>query len=179
MFLACSRVMFLVAFLASALVLCASLYLEYGAGLTPCLLCLIQRYLLQAFCLVNLIAYIHAPRHFGSRVYSFLAMLLAIAGAASATKQVLSQRLAPEQLMICQPDLAHLWNNLPLSQIFMSVYRGTQACVQIQWTLFDLSIPELSLLAFSGLVVLTLFQVLRSLFFRKRPLPATGRSRLH
>ena len=176
MFLACSRVLFLVAFLASALVLYASLYLGYGAGLTPCLLCLIQRYLLQAFCFVNLIAYVHAPRHFGSLAYSFLVMLLAIAGAASATKQVLSQRFAPEQLMICQPDLAHLWSNLSLSQIFMSVYRDTQACAQIQWTLFDLSIPELSLLAFSGLAVLSLFQVLRSFFFRKRIRPATGSS---
>ena len=108
MFLACSRIMFLVAFLASALVLGASLYLEYGPGLTPCLLCLVQRYLLQAFCFVNLIAYVHAPRHVGSLAYSFLAMLLAIAGAASATQQVLSQRFPPEQLMICQPDLIHL-----------------------------------------------------------------------
>lgn len=176
MFLACSRVMFLVAFLASALVLSGSLYLEYGAGLTPCLLCLMQRYLLQAFCFVNLIAYVHAPRHVGSLAYAFLALLLAATGAASATKQVLSQRFAPEQLMICQPDLAHLWNNLSLSQIFMSVYRDTQACAQIQWTLFDLSIPELSLLAFLGLAMLSLFQVLRSLFFRKRSRPATGSS---
>ena len=176
MFLACSRVMFLVAFLASALVLYASLYLEFGAGLTPCLLCLMQRYLLQAFCFVNLIAYVHAPRHVGSLAYAFLALLLAATGAASATKQVLSQRFAPEQLMICQPDLAHLWNNLSLSQIFMSVYRDTQACAQIQWTLFDLSIPELSLLAFLGLAMLSLFQLLRSLFFRKRSRPATGSS---
>lgn len=68
--------------------------------------------------------------------------------------------------MICQPDLAHLWNNLSLSQFLMSVYRDTQDCAQIQWTLFDLSIPELSLLAFSGLAMLSLFQVLRSLLLQ-------------
>lgn len=176
MLLACSRFIFLVAFFASALVLGASLYLEYGPGLTPCLLCLVQRYLLQAFCFVNLIAFVHAPRFIGVLGYSFLAMLLALAGLASATQQVLSQRLSAEQLMICQPDLAHLWNNLSLSELFTSIYRGTEACAQIQWTLFNLSIPELSMLAFAGLAALSLFQWVRYFLRGKKPRPATRSS---
>ena len=53
MLLACSRFIFLLALVASAAVLGASLYLEYGPGLSPCLLCLVQRYLLLAFCVVQ------------------------------------------------------------------------------------------------------------------------------
>lgn len=173
MFLACSRFIFFVAFLASALVLGATVYLECGLGLTPCLLCLVQRYLMLAFCAVNLIAFVHAPRSVGVRVYSLLALLLALAGLASATMQVLTQRFPPEQLMICQPSLAHLWSNLSLSELFMSVYRGTQACAQIQWTLFDLSIPELSMLAFAGLAVLSLLQWRRYGLLGKKPHPTT------
>ena len=50
MFLACSRFIFLLTFLASFLVLSASLYLEYGSGLEPCSLCLVQRFFLTAVC---------------------------------------------------------------------------------------------------------------------------------
>lgn len=114
MLLACSRFIFLLALVASAAVLGASLYLEYGPGLSPCLLCLVQRYLLLAFGAVNLIAFVHAPRAIGVLVYSMVSMLLALAGLASATCQVLYQRLPAQQLMICQPDLAQLWNNLSL-----------------------------------------------------------------
>ena len=176
MFLACSRFMFLMAFFASALVLGASLYLEYGHGLEPCSLCLVQRYFLQAFGLVNLVAYVHGPQQMGSRIYSMLVMLLALGGAATATKQVLWQSLPPEQLMFCQPELAHLWHNLPLREMLASVYRGTEAGAQVHWTLFDLSIPELSLLAFTGLAVLSLFQVIGSFLARPLPLSATGSS---
>ena len=176
MFLACSRFMFLMAFFASALVLGASLYLEYGHGLEPCSLCKVQQYFLQAFGLVSLVAYAHGPQQMGSRIYSTLVMLLALGGAASATKQVLSQRLPPEQLMFCQPDLARLWHNLSLGEMLASVYRGTEASAQVHWTLFDLSIPELSLLAFAGLAVLSSFQVMGSFFARSSTITATGSS---
>ena len=176
MLLACSRFIFLLALVASAAVLGASLYLEYGPGLSPCLLCLVQRYLLLAFCGVNLIAFVHAPRAVGVLAYSMVAMLLALAGLASATCQVLYQRLPAQQLMICQPDLAQLWNNLSLGDLFTSVYRGTEACAHIQWTLFDLSIPELSMLAFAGLAALSLFQWVRYFLPRKKPGPATRSS---
>ncbi len=48
------------AFMAGALTLGASFYLEFGASLRPCFLCQIQRAFLAAFTLINLVAAIHS-----------------------------------------------------------------------------------------------------------------------
>ena len=173
MFLACSRFIFLLVFLAGALTLGASLFLENGVGLEPCLLCQVQRCFLLGLCLVNLMGYVHGPRRAGMRCYSIASMLFALGGAASALRQVLMQRLAPEQLMFCQPDLARIWRDLSLNEIVSMIYRGNDVCAQISWTVFDLSIPELSLLAFVGLSIPGGFQVIRSIYSRKPRAPAT------
>ena len=83
------------------------------------------------------------------------------------------QRLAPEQLMFCQPDLARIWRDLSLNEIVSMIYRGNDVCAHISWTVLDLSIPELSLLAFVGLSIPGGFQVIRSIYSRKPRAPAT------
>ena len=49
------------------------------------------------------------------------------------------------------------------------IYRGSEDCAHVHWTVFDLSIPELSLLAFLVLIALGLFQISRSLNCYKLP----------
>lgn len=173
MFLACSRFIFLLAFILSALVMGAALYLEYGLGFEPCLLCLVQRYFLLGFCIVTLMAFIQRPRFRGMKTYSIVSTVLALGGAASALRQVLLQAQAPEQLMFCQPDLGAIWLNLPLSEVVSAIYRGSEACVLTHWSIFDLQVAELSLLAFSGLTVLSSYQIIRALSYRLSPLHAT------
>ncbi|QXI28345.1 disulfide bond formation protein B [Pseudomonas vanderleydeniana] len=160
MFLARSRSLFSLAFLAAALVMGASLYLEHGVGLEPCSLCLVQRLFLGGFCLVSLLAALHGPARTGCRVYGALSLLLALAGAATAARQVLLQQLPPEELMICQPDLHCLMQQVSPLQALQLMFRATAECAQIHWTLFDLSIPEWSLLAFVGLCILAIYQVI-------------------
>lgn len=173
MFLACSRFMCLLTFLLGALVMGASLFLEYGLGLEPCLLCQIQRYFLLGLCIVNLAAFLHRPSFTGMRAYSIASMVLALGGAGSAVRQVLLQGQAPELLMFCQPDLGAIWLNLPLSEVVSTIYRGSEACVPTHWSIFDLHVAELSLLAFSGLSVLSCYQIIRALSYRLPPQHAT------
>ena len=173
MFLACSRFIFLLAFLLGSLVMGASLFLEYGLGFEPCLLCQIQRYFLLGFCIVNLMAFVQRPRFSGMRVYSIVSTVLALGGTGSALRQVLLQSQAPEQLMFCQPDLGAIWLNLPLSEVVSTIYRGSEACVLTHWSIFDLRLAELSLLAFAGLSVLSGYQIIRVLSYRVSPLHAT------
>ncbi|MES2871091.1 MAG: disulfide bond formation protein B [Pseudomonadota bacterium] len=175
MFLACSRFIFFLAFMIGAFVMGASLYLEYGLGLEPCWLCIVQRAFLLGGCVVNLAAYLHVPGRVGMCCYSVAATVLALGGATSALRQVLMQRLPPEQLMFCQPNLSCMWRNLSPSEIFSVIYRGNEACAHIRWTLFDLSIPELSLLAFIGLLVLSSYQIFRSISYRHLPCPGDAR----
>ena len=169
MFLASSRFTFFLAFLVGALVMGCALYLEYGSGLKPCSLCQVQRLFLLVFCLVNLMASVQGPQRFGMWCYSTVSSLLALCGAVIALRQMQLQISGPEHLMSCQPDLACVWHDLSPGEFFSMLYRGSEDCAHIHWTVFDLSAPELSLLAFIGLLVLSIFQIIRSIYAEKFP----------
>ncbi|NWB91173.1 disulfide bond formation protein B [Pseudomonas agarici] len=165
MFLARSRSLFSLAFLAATLVMGASLYLEYGVGLKPCSLCVMQRLFLGGFCLVSLMGALHGPARIGRWVYGALGLLFVLAGAATAVRQVLLQRVPLEELMICQPGLHCLMQQVSPFKALILMFRATAECAQIHWTLFDLSLPEWSLLAFVGMGILAIYQIVG---------PATG-----
>ena len=50
---------------------------------------------------------------------------------------------------------------LPFQDIIRLVLHGTADCAEVKWTLFGLSLPEWSMLAFAGLILFALFQLLR------------------
>lgn len=168
MLLARSRSLFSLAFLAAALVMGASLYLEHGVGLVPCSLCLVQRLFLAGFCLVSLLGVLHGPARIGCRVYGALGLLFALAGAATAARQVLLQQVPLEELMICQPGLHCLMQQVSFFKALLLMFRATAECAQIHWTLFDLSIPEWSLLAFVGMSILAIYQIAGPLLRTRR-----------
>ena len=161
MALANSRSLFLLAFLGCLALMGGALYLEHGVGLNPCPLCIVQRVFVILFGLVCLIAAIHAPQRTGQRAYSMLALLFAIGGAATAARQVWLQSVPPEQLEACLPSLEFMMEALPLQEIVSLVFHGTADCAEVTWTLFGLSLPEWSLLAFVGMALFALFQLLR------------------
>ncbi|QHF47633.1 disulfide bond formation protein B [Pseudomonas sp. S35] len=154
MSLAPSRSLFFLAFMAGALTLGASFYLEFGASLRPCFLCQIQRIFLAAFTLINLVAAIHNPRRSAVCLYGLAGMGCALLGAITAVRQVLLQNVASDQLADCGPSLHYMIENLSLWQALQLTVKGTVDCVEINWTLFDLSLPEWSLLFFLGMLVL-------------------------
>ncbi|WDU62442.1 disulfide bond formation protein B [Pseudomonas poae] len=163
-----SRSLFFLAFLAGALTLGASFYLEFGASLRPCFLCQMQRVFLAAFMLINLLAALHNPRR--SVLYGLASMGCALLGAITAVRQVLLQNVASDQVD-CLPSLHHMIQNLSLWQALQATVKGTVDCVEINWTLFDLSLPEWSLLFFLGMLMLGILQFSR-LFMSRRLRPA-------
>ncbi|WP_287031199.1 disulfide bond formation protein B [Pseudomonas sp. UBA6310] len=160
--LASSRSLFLLAFVACVLVMAGALYLEHVVGLEPCPLCILQRICVIAFGLVCLVAAIHGPRRRGRRVYSVFALIAAVAGAAVAGRQVWLQKIPADELPACLPSLDYMMEALPFQDIIRLVLHGTADCAEVKWTLFGLSLPEWSMLAFAGLILFALFQLLRS-----------------
>lgn len=148
------RSLFFLAFMAGALTLGASFYLEYGALLQPCFLCQVQRLFLTAFALINLIAALHNPGRSGVYLYGMVSMGCALFGAITAGRQVLLQNTPSDQVPDCWPSLEYMIENLSFWQATRSIFRGTVDCVEINWTLFDLSLPEWSLLFFVGMLIL-------------------------
>jgi disulfide bond formation protein DsbB len=161
MSLACSRSLFFMAYIAGALALGVSYYLEYAIGLKPCGLCLLQRFSLALLTGICLMASVHGPGRFGSFLYWMLGVLCSLAGTVTAWRQVLLQSDPTHQLVTCSPKLAVQYEDLPWLCQVTHMFRGEEECAEISWTLFDLSIPEWSLLLFMAMTVLGIYQVLR------------------
>lgn len=171
MSLACTRSLFFTVFVAGALVLGASYYLEYSVGLKPCGLCLLQRVCLALLTSVCLAAAIHGPGRLGSFMYWLLTLLCSLAGTATAWRQVLLQSDPVHQLSTCAPSLSELFASVPWVGVVQQMFNGTLDCMPISWTLFGLSIPEWSLLFFAAISVLGVYQLLRHVWIgRQRPL---------
>lgn len=160
MILARSRSMFLMAFLASVLIMGAAFYLEYQVGLQPCSLCIVQRFFLALFGLACLGAAVHFPGTRGMRAYTGFSLFCALLGGLAATRQLWLQNHAEPWAVSCHPGLWQMLQSAPLSQAVRVLVLGTPDCGSINWTLLDLSLPEWSLLAFAGLAVFALIQLL-------------------
>ncbi|MFZ6048282.1 disulfide bond formation protein B [Pseudomonas sp. CR3202] len=161
MSLASPRSLFLLAFLACVAVMGGALYLEHALGLEPCPLCIVQRIFIIAFGIVCLIAALHGPERTGQRVYAVLTLLFAAGGAATAGRQVWLQSVPADQLPACLPSLDYMMEALPFQDIVKLMLHGTADCAEVTWTLFGMSIPEWSLLAFAGCIFFSLYQLLR------------------
>ncbi|WP_085581139.1 MULTISPECIES: disulfide bond formation protein B [unclassified Pseudomonas] len=161
MSLTCSRSLFFMAFMAGALALGASYYLEYTVGLTPCHLCLVQRLFLVALFVCCGVAAVHGPRRVGLSLYWMSALAASAGGMTAAWRQVLWQSDPLHQLANCIPA-----PETPLSWMcaLSGMFNDHGDCAEISWTLFDLSIPEWSLLFFLGMSILAVYQLLRLLW---------------
>lgn len=179
MSLACSRSLFFMVFIAGALVLGVSYYLEYAVGLKPCGLCLLQRFFLALLVGVCLLASVHGPGRFGSFLYWLLGLFCSLAGTVTAWRQVLLQSDSTEQLSTCSANLTEVFANTPWEFILQRLYEGTADCAQVSWTLFDLSIPEWSLLFFVAMMIVGVYQLLRLVWIAcQRPLSGESSHRV-
>ena len=96
-------------------------------------------------------------------LYWAASMGCALLGAVTAVRQVLLQNIPPDQMPHCWPSLEYMIENLSLGQALQLAFKGTVDCVEINWTLFDLSIPEWSLLFFVAMLILGATQFSRVL----------------
>ncbi|MBC9252776.1 disulfide bond formation protein DsbB [Pseudomonas alcaligenes] len=161
MALATPRSLFLIAFIGCLALMGGALYLEHVVGLEPCPMCIVQRIFVVLFAVICLIAAIHGPASRGRRLYALLALLCAIGGAGTAARQVWLQSVPADQLEACLPSLEFMMEALPLQEIVRLVFHGTADCAEVTWTLFGMSVPEWSLLAFAGMILFSLLQLLR------------------
>ncbi len=127
-------------------VICASLlgyayYMQLGAGLDPCPLCIFQRIGMIALGTVFLVAAVHNPQRLGQRIYGTLIALTALAGASVAGRHVWLQHLPPEQVPACGPDLEYMLEMLPLAEVVKRVFTASGECAEVLWTFLGLSMP--------------------------------------
>ncbi|KOP51667.1 acetyltransferase [Pseudomonas coronafaciens pv. porri] len=157
MYLARSRFLFFLASLACALIIGTAVFLQQAFGLEHCVLCVVQRALFVACGLLALAAACHAPGCKGWRRYSFWLLLIALVGAGTAGAQVWLQTASADQLIPFIARLEYVLGLLSLDTCVDRLRHDAMLCAEVTWSLFGISLPEWSLLAFTGLVLLPLY----------------------
>ncbi len=143
-----------------------AMFLEHRLGLHPCPLCMSQRVFIALAGVIALIAALHNPAGWGRRIYGVLCAAAALTGGAIAARHVWLQHLPEDQVPACGPSLEYMLETLPFSETLSLVLMGDGNCAETVWTFLGLSIPELTLLLFIFVTLVSLWQVFR------RPAPA-------
>jgi disulfide bond formation protein DsbB len=157
-----ARGLFVLMAVASAALMAFAMYLQEVQGQHPCPLCVTQRIFVIAIGMLALAAALHNPAQTGRRVWSVLVLLAAMIGGGVATRHVWIQHLPEDQVPACGPSLGYMFENFPLAKALKLLFTGDGNCAEIGWTFLTLSIPEWTLIAFTGFAVGALIQ-----FFRK------------
>jgi len=135
-----------------------SAYLQFGQGLEPCPLCIVQRLLIIILALLFLGGTLYTPKPLFNKFYTGTIMFIALFGAATAWKQVQLQKLPSDQVPECGPSLEYMLDHFPLTETIKTVFRGTGECAEVVWRFFGFSIPQWTLGLFLGLAFIALLQ---------------------
>lgn len=162
MYLARTRSLFFLVFIACAMVIGTVVYLQRAFGLTPCVLCLWQRAAFAASGLIAMVAALHAPGSVGCRIYAALILLVTLLGAVVAGGQVWLQTATPDEAIAAMAFAEHVLAFFSLHNLVEGLHYHTVMCAEIFWTLFGISLPEWSLLAFVALALSMLWPLLKS-----------------
>lgn len=139
----------------------ARLYLEEFLDLAACPLCMTQRVFVVLWGGIALIAALHNPAGWGRRLYAVLCGLAAGGGAAVAMRHVWLQHLPKDQVPACGPSLEYMLETLPFSETLSLVLMGDGNCAETMWTFLGLSIPEQTLILFTAVIGVCLWQACR------------------
>ena len=153
------RICFFLGFIGCAGLLAVGAYLQFVEELEPCPLCISQRLAILATGLVFLLAAVHNR---AVKIYALLGAVSALAGASISARHVWLQHLPPDQVPECGPGLEYVFQNFPLAETIKLMLTGTGDCAKVDWTLLGMSIPAWTLIAFIGLSLYSLLQIVNA-----------------
>jgi protein dithiol:quinone oxidoreductase len=156
-----SRLLNLLIFLATMIMIGLVLYMEHVMLLRPCGLCITQRVFVISAGLICLAAAIHNPGAQGRRRYGYSAAAMCVIGSYFALRQIWLQHLPPEQVPACGPGFSYMLENFPLLDTLSFLLKGDGNCAEVHRVFLGLTIPELALMGFIALFALCMFQARR------------------
>ena len=119
--------------------------------------------------LIALLAFIHNPiSNAMKRGYALLAAVAIGWSVAVAARHVWLQHLPPDKVPSCGPGLNYLVDALPFNAVLKEVLSGSGECAVIDWTFLGQSLPFWSLIYFSLILLICLWQLFRSYKFTKK-----------
>jgi len=137
----------LLGFVASAALIGYALYVQYGLGLDPCPLCILQRVAVIVVGVLFLLAFLHHPADGGAHAYGLLIDLAALGGIAIAARHLWIMAQPPGAVAECGASLDYMLDVLPLHEVLGKVLTGSGECAKLDWQFAGLSMPAWVLVA--------------------------------
>ena len=132
------------------------LYLQYGVGLEPCPMCIVQRYALFLVAISAGVASARAPKSWWFS-WATLAVVACGFGAFTAARQSWLQWYPPATAT-CGRDFYGMIESYPISRAIPMIFRGSGDCSAVDWPFLGGSIANWSFVCFTliglGLLVL-------------------------
>lgn len=150
------RTGYLLGFLASFGLVAFALYIQQKHHLEPCPLCISQRIAFMFLGLLFLVAALHNPAKTGRRIYGLVHLLAAGTGAIIASRHIWIQANPDKVMAECGAGFDYIFDTFPMKKALDLVFKGTGECSTIDWTLFGITIPQLSLICFVALAIYAL-----------------------
>jgi disulfide bond formation protein DsbB len=147
------RAGYLLGFVASFGLVAFALYIQQKHNLEPCPLCISQRIAFMALGVIFLLAALHNPGRVGRRIYGLLQFAAAATGIGIAARHIWIQANPDKVMAECGVGFDYLFESFPMRRALELVFKGTGECSSIDWTWLGMTIPQLSLVAFSALAV--------------------------
>lgn len=150
----------LLIFVACTLMMLAAAYMEHVMKMIPCSLCITQRGFVVLGGILGLVAALHNPATGGRRTYAILGIISAILGACFAGRQLWLQSLPADQVPACGPGLAYMFEVFPFIDALKLLLQGDGNCAHVD-KIFGLSLAAWTFMAFIGLALVNLYQLVR------------------
>jgi len=147
-----TRVSLLILSLISVLVVGYSLYFEHYLNLSPCVLCLMQRYCTATIALLAFLASRRVDKR-GWLALMVTLMCFSLLGVYFAGRQLWLHSLPPESVPSCMPSLDTLVHYFPWQAVLEAIFLGTGDCAHEQYQVLGLSLPAWGLIYFIFVIV--------------------------
>ena len=136
-------------------------YLEFVEGLSPCLLCIMQRYCYFFLFFFAVAGLVLIKSRSSQIVISLVLTLFSSLGIALASRQIWLQRFSTQEALECIPSLNFLLETLPWNQIVYKIYLGGTDCAKVDWIFLGGSIADWSAAWFALLLLASIALSLR------------------
>ena len=123
--------------------LMASLFFEFVVKLTPCALCLVQRFLVVALIITAFATLIRLLQKKSALAYRVISILVAGLGLLVAWRHIWLQQNASLALdATCLPDISYMLKVMSLPQVAFKIFSQAGAeCSKIKWSFLGYSMP--------------------------------------
>jgi len=143
--------------LLSFLLVGLALTIQTQFDLEPCPLCVSQRIVFILIGLLFLVFSFLNPTRLIKFIHLVSLLVVNIVGIVFAIKHILIQGKWITVPAECGIDLDYMFENFPIREAFSLLFKGTGDCSEIDWLFLGLSLPQLALIAYIMLCVLTFY----------------------